>query len=82
MKNRIIVLKPYCVRVSAIVTTEVPIYAESEEDAILQVQEICDRTNLIRFTEDDLDDISADEAFEIPPFCSNGVRRCAAENDE
>ena len=63
--------KHYFVRVTATYTTGIEIAAENEDDAIDLAQAICDNTDLIRFLGYDLEDIEAEDAFEIPTFdCS------------
>ena len=63
--------KHFFVRIIATHTTGIEIEAEKEDDAIDLAQAICDHTDLIRFLGYDLEDIDAEEAFEIPPFdCS------------
>ena len=74
MKDTPFESRPYRVTVSGIVTTTVSVFAESEDDAIRLVQEVCDRTRLIPFLPQYPEEITADEAVEILlPNCS-GVR--------
>ena len=74
MKDTPFESRPYRVTVSGIVTTTVSVFAESEDDAIRLVQEVCDRTRLIPFLPQYPEEITADEAVEILlPYC-NGKR--------
>lgn len=82
MITKMIELKPYCVRVSATYTTGMQVYAECEEDAIALVQEICDRTDLLHFLGYELENIEAEDAFEIPPFDQSVIRGPVDDDDD
>ena len=82
MITKIVELKPYCVRVSATYITGMQVYAECEEDAIELVQEICDRTDLLHFLGYELENIEAEDAFEIPPFDQSVIRGPVGDDDD
>ena len=55
----------YRVTVYGTFCKDVLVYAESEEDAIDYVQDICDNTNLITFGAGDLVDLAAEDAIDL-----------------
>ena len=58
-------LKTFIVTVYGVFTKEVKVSAESEDEALDYLQDICDRTDLITFSEVDLVDISAEDVVEL-----------------
>ena len=61
---------PYNVTVCGIFAKEIRVLAESEDDALNYAQDICDRTDLVTFTRDNMVDIAVEDvaAAEDTPF--------------
>ena len=71
--------KLYRVSVYGTFCKDVLVYAEDEEDAIDYVQDICDNTNLIKFSHGELVDLCAEDAIDLEDDgCDHDCDNCPA----
>ena len=71
--------KLYRVSVYGTFCKDILVYGEDEEDAIDYVQDICDNTNLIKFSHGELVDLCAEDAIDLEDEgCDHDCDNCPA----